>query len=131
MVDHVFEREVAPARSLGLAGLVDPFDTDEPGRTGLLDDRIDLGKWRLRYHDEFARYKMLECFGDLALAGSAIFGHLFVHQPGHRVTLALLQALFANRGSWNRLSYDAIHDRIVQDHGEQALQAKLRSMRPH
>ncbi len=131
MVDHVFEREVAPARSLGLAGLVDPFDTDEPGRTDLLDGRIDLGKWRLRYHDEFARYKMLECFGDLTLAGSAIFGHLFVHQPGHRLTVALLQELFNTRESWSRLNYDAILARIVQDHGGQALQEKLSSMRPH
>ncbi len=137
MVDHVFEREVAPARSLGLAGLVDPFDTGEPGfydekrQPGLLDDRIELGKWRLRYHDEFARYKMLECIGDLALAGCAIFGHLFVHQPGHRLTVALLQELFNNRESWSRLSYDVILGRIAQDHGEQALQAKLTSMRPH
>jgi UDP-3-O-acyl-N-acetylglucosamine deacetylase len=96
----------------------------------LLDDRIELDKWRLRYHDEFARYKMLECFGDLTLAGAAIFGHLFVRQPGPRLTLALLHEIFKNSDRWSRLSYDTIHGRIVVDQGEQALQAKLTSMRP-
>ena len=137
MVDHIFEREIAPARGLGLAALTDPFESGESGfhdkahRTGLIDGRIGLGKLRLRYHDEFARYKMLECCGDLTLAGAAIFGHLFVHQPGHRLSVALLHELFNNRGSWRRLSYDAIQNRIERGHGEQALQAKLTSIRPH
>jgi UDP-3-O-[3-hydroxymyristoyl] N-acetylglucosamine deacetylase len=137
MIDHVFEREIAPARALGLAGLVDPFNAegqgfhDQPHLTGLIDDRIDLGKWRLRYHDEFARYKMLECFGDLTLAGAAIFGHLFVHQPSHRLNRIMLRELFANRQSWGRHSYDEIQRRIEQEHGEQAMRAKISSKRPH
>ncbi|TNF85891.1 MAG: hypothetical protein EP300_14880, partial [Gammaproteobacteria bacterium] len=115
----------------------DPFESGESGshdkahRTGLIDDRIGLGKLRLSYHDEFARYKMLECCGGLALAGNSIFGHLFVHQPGHRLTVALLYELFNNRESWHRLSYDVIQNRIERDHGEQALRAKLTSIRPH
>ena len=137
MIDHVFEREVAPALTLGLTGLVDPFDAEDPGfhdkshLAGLIDDRIELDKWRLRYHDEFARHKMLECFGDLTLASAAIFGHLFVHQPNHRLNHMMLRELFANRQSWSRYSYDEIQRRVEQEHGELAMRAKISSMRPH
>ena len=45
----------------------------------------------LRYIDEFVRHKILDCIGDLALAGAPIFGHLLTHKPGHRLNNALLR----------------------------------------
>ena len=137
MVDHVFTREIAPARALGLDPAIDLPETggDRFHRRFqsmiTLRNRIDPTGLRLRYRDEFARHAMLECFGDLALAGGPIFGHLFVHQPNHRLNHMLLRELFANRQSWSRHSYDEIRRRVRQEHGAQAIQAKVSSMRPH
>jgi UDP-3-O-[3-hydroxymyristoyl] N-acetylglucosamine deacetylase len=137
MVDHVITREFIPARSLGF----DPAIMT-PEANGhrfhkqfqsmvMMHNRINPAYLKLRYHDEFARHAMLECFGDLALAGGPLFGHLYVHQPNHRLNHALLRELFANRQSWSRHSYDEILHRSERMHDEMRIQAKLSSMRLH
>ena len=137
LVDHIFAREIAPARGLGMdqepsgffADTALSHDTIAP--PAMMHDRLKPGNWRLRYRDEAARHKMLQCFGDLSLAGAPLFGHLFVHQPSHRLNHALLRTLFDHRQAWSRLSYDSIQRRAAHEHGELAIRAKLSSMRPH
>ncbi len=62
----------------------------------------------LRFADEFARHKVLDCLGDLALAGAPIFGHLRAYKPGHRLNNALLREVFAHHDAWSRVSYKEI-----------------------
>lgn len=129
ILDHVFAREIAPARNLDLvkAGIA----ADEGPGAPMLHNRILPNHWRMRYHDEPARHRLLECFGDLALAGDAIFGHLFVHQPNHQLMHELLREVFQNRHFWSRLGYDSIERRVHNEHGALALQTRLSSLRPH
>ncbi len=137
MLDHVFAREIAPARNLehdpGAQGVVDIIANlrGKASKTPLIHNRVKPAHWRLRYHDELARHRLLQCYGDLALAGDAIFGHLFVHQPNHRLMHSLLQELFANRHFWSRLSYESIQQRVDREHGGLAMQIKLSTSRPH
>jgi UDP-3-O-[3-hydroxymyristoyl] N-acetylglucosamine deacetylase len=60
---------------------------------------------------DFARQKVLECCGNLALAGAPIFGHLYAHKPDRRLIHGLLQQLFEQIDSWSHLRFDEIEQR--------------------
>jgi len=63
----------------------------------------------LRYRDEFIRHKMLDAVGDLALAGLPIIGHFRSWCSGHRMNVAVLEALFADR-----TAYEIVEDRRAE-----------------
>jgi len=121
MIDNVFEKEIAPARTFGFADELDQLREQGLALGGstrnavLVDDDGVVNEEGLRFADEFARHKILDCLGDLALAGAPIFGHLFTHKPGHRLNNALLRELFAHQDAWSRLSYEEINQRIEQE----------------
>ena len=54
----------------------------------------------LRYADEFVRHKMLDAIGDLALAGYALQGEYRSYCAGHRMNVAVLEALFRDRANY-------------------------------
>src|SRR3546814_13251804 len=55
-------------------------------------DRI-LNEDGLRYDDEFVRHKILDCIGDLYLAGGPLIGRFTGSRVGHGLNNALLRAL--------------------------------------
>jgi len=118
MVDRVFETEIAPARTFGFADELHQLREQGLALGGsmrnavLLDNDRVVNEEGLRFADEFARHKVLDCLGDLALAGAPIFGHLYTHKPGHRLNNALLREMFAHGDAWSRLSYEQINQRI-------------------
>jgi UDP-3-O-[3-hydroxymyristoyl] N-acetylglucosamine deacetylase len=96
-----FRAELARARSFGFLA-----DAERLWRAGLalgagLDNTVVITDGRvlnpegLRYADEFVRHKMLDVVGDLALAGAPIIGAFRSYRGGHRLNLALLEALLA------------------------------------
>ena len=76
------------------------------GRGGSLENTVVIGddgplnEDGLRYADECARHKALDCFGDLYLAGAPIIGHVRCLRSGHGMNHALLSALFDDPGAW-------------------------------
>jgi beta-hydroxyacyl-ACP dehydratase FabZ len=50
----------------------------------------------LRSPDEFVRHKMMDCVGDLALAGVRLRARIVAHKPSHRGTVLLVRALQAS-----------------------------------
>ena len=118
LFDRVFAEEIAPARTFGFAREVEHLREQGLALGGsmrnaiLLDERDVLNRDGLRYADEFARHKILDCLGDLALAGAPIFGHLFVHKPGHRLNNALLREIFSHSDAWRRMTYEQIGQRM-------------------
>ena len=52
-----------------------------------------LGKEPLRYREEFARHKVLDIIGDLALFDRAIKGHVIAVRPGHGPNTDLARAI--------------------------------------
>ncbi len=128
MIDNVFEKEIAPARTFGFANELDQLREQGLALGGstrnavLVSDQGVVNEEGLRFSDEFARHKILDCLGDLALAEAPIFGHLFTHKPGHRLNNALLRELFAHQDAWSRLSYEEIHRRIEQEEAACAAQ---------
>ncbi|MEJ7758998.1 MAG: UDP-3-O-acyl-N-acetylglucosamine deacetylase [Gemmatimonadaceae bacterium] len=55
------------------------------------DDNVVSGP--LRWRDEFVRHKMMDCVGDLALAGARISAKIIATRPSHRGTVTLLREL--------------------------------------
>ena len=54
----------------------------------------------LRYRDEFVNHKILDCLGDLMLAGNRIFGHVITSQGGHQLTNVLLKEFLSDKSNW-------------------------------
>jgi len=54
----------------------------------------------LRSRDEFVDHKILDCLGDLMLAGSRIFGHIKTSQGGHQLTNVLLRKFLSDKTNW-------------------------------
>ncbi|HFQ14009.1 MAG TPA: UDP-3-O-acyl-N-acetylglucosamine deacetylase [Gammaproteobacteria bacterium] len=113
LVNEAFHRQVSRARTFGFRHQIEALRKRGLIRGGSLHnailvdgDRI-INKEGLRYRDEFVRHKILDCLGDLALAGVPILGHYYARKPGHELNNALMQRLFDQRGSW---SYTTIDD---------------------
>jgi len=102
-----YRREVANARTFGFMR-----DVERLWKAGLalgasLDNTVALGEdgvinpEGLRYPDEFVRHKMLDAIGDLALAGAPIRGTYRAFCPGHKLNVAMVQALYADRSAFD------------------------------
>jgi UDP-3-O-[3-hydroxymyristoyl] N-acetylglucosamine deacetylase len=82
-------------------------------RGGSLDNAVIvsgakvLNESGLRYTDEFVRHKVLDCIGDLYLAGAALIGHFRGSRSGHRMNHQLLETLFADPNAWARVPLDS------------------------
>ena len=63
------------------------------------DSKI-LNEDGLRYRDEFVNHKILDCLGDLMLAGHRIFGQVKTSQGGHQLTGLLLTEFLSNKSNW-------------------------------
>jgi UDP-3-O-[3-hydroxymyristoyl] N-acetylglucosamine deacetylase len=105
-----FRHELARARTFGLMEEIDQLRAAGLGRGGSLDNAVVVDKARvlnpagLRMPDEFARHKLLDAVGDLALAGAPLIGHFVAHRSGHALNNRLLRALFADRSAWREVS---------------------------
>ena len=75
--------------SLGFAALVQ----------GLDEERVLNGEG-LRFADEFARHKVLDLVGDLALLGLPLIGHVKAARSGHALHQALVAEIRANPSCW-------------------------------
>jgi UDP-3-O-[3-hydroxymyristoyl] N-acetylglucosamine deacetylase len=101
-----FKNEIARARTFGFEHEVDQLRRSGLALGGSLENAVVISRGAvlneggLRYEDEFVRHKILDCVGDLYLAGGPILGHVFGFRSGHALTHALLKALFADDGAW-------------------------------
>jgi UDP-3-O-[3-hydroxymyristoyl] N-acetylglucosamine deacetylase len=111
-----FKSEISRARTFGFFEEVDQLQKLGLARGGSLDNSIVIkgndvmNKDGLRYSNEFARHKVLDAIGDLALAGMPIRGHFEGHCCGHALNNRLLHALFAQPEAWHIVEESADQD---------------------
>ena len=112
LINEAFRRDIARARTFGFAEQLQHLKKDGLALGGsirnavLVDgDRI-VNEEGLRYENEFVRHKILDCFGDLSLAGMPVIGHYYAHKPGHHLNTMLLNKLFDAHDSWSYVSID-------------------------
>ena len=105
-----FRHELARARTFALAEEIDQMRAAGLAHGGSLDNAVVVDKARvlnpagLRMPDEFARHKLLDAVGDLALAGAPLHGRFIAHCSGHGLNNRLLRALFADHSAWRETS---------------------------
>ncbi|MEQ8354894.1 MAG: UDP-3-O-acyl-N-acetylglucosamine deacetylase [Kiloniellaceae bacterium] len=104
--EGTFKRDVARARTFGLAQDIEKMRAMGLARGGSLDNAIVVNGHEimnddgLRFPNEFVRHKVLDSIGDLYMAGGPIIGHFQGDRAGHALTLRLLQTLFAEEDAW-------------------------------
>jgi UDP-3-O-[3-hydroxymyristoyl] N-acetylglucosamine deacetylase len=97
-----YNHKISRARTFGFA-----FEVEYLKKLGLaqgasldnavgIDENGVMNKEGLRYYNEFARHKVLDCIGDLYLACMRIKGKVDAFKAGHALNNLLLRKLFAN-----------------------------------
>ncbi len=105
-LDSDFKADIARARTFGFEKEVDALRSAGLALGGSLDNAVVVGEDRilneegLRYTDEFVRHKILDCIGDLYLAGGPIIGEVHACRSGHELNNALLRAVFDDDTAW-------------------------------
>jgi UDP-3-O-[3-hydroxymyristoyl] N-acetylglucosamine deacetylase len=108
-----FRTEVSRARTFGFAEEVARLRAAGLARGGSLDNAIVIGNGRvlnkdgLRFQDEFVRHKVLDCVGDLYLAGVPMIGSARCIRSGHRHNNIVLHALFEQCDAWRYVDLTA------------------------
>ena len=106
LVNGTFKGEISRARTFGFAEEVDQLRRMGLALGGSLDNAVVvsgdeiLNDEGLRYKDEFVRHKILDCVGDLYLAGAQIAGHFQGYRSGHAMNHEIVRALFADPSAW-------------------------------
>jgi UDP-3-O-[3-hydroxymyristoyl] N-acetylglucosamine deacetylase len=106
LINGNFKTDIARARTFGFEHEVVRLRKAGLARGGSLDNAVVisgdtvLNGDGLRYRDEFVRHKILDCIGDLYLAGAPIIGHVDGLRSGHTLNHALLEALFEDAKAW-------------------------------
>jgi UDP-3-O-[3-hydroxymyristoyl] N-acetylglucosamine deacetylase len=101
-----FKTEIARARTFAFAERVEELWSRGLALGGSLKNAVVVSRDRvlneegLRFADEFVRHKVLDCLGDLYLAGAPLRGRLTARSAGHAMHNKLLRALFADPGAW-------------------------------
>ena len=112
LVNEAFVKSVARARTFGFANELSMLQKAGLIQGGSLNNAILVDGERivneegLRFKDEFVRHKILDCYGDLSLAGAPILGHYYAHKPGHELNALFLQKLFDSYSAWSYISID-------------------------
>ena len=95
---ETFASDIAGARTFGFLkegewlrerGLIKGASLDNT----VILDHATVVSGPLRWHDEFVRHKMLDCIGDLALAGAHVQARIVAIKPSHRGTVTLVREL--------------------------------------
>ena len=101
-----FKTDICRARTFGFLHEVEAMHSAGLALGGSLDnavvidgDRI-LNQDGLRFVDEFVRHKVLDCIGDLYLAGAPLRGKFRGVKTGHTMHHKLLCTLFAQDAAW-------------------------------
>ena len=93
-----FATELASARTFGFVrevewlrqrGLIKGASLEN----AVVLDEVGLLSGPLRWRDEFVRHKMMDCIGDLALAGAHVQARIVALKPSHRGTVTLVKEL--------------------------------------
>ncbi len=95
---EAYRTELAAARTFGFVaeveelrskGLIQGASTDN----AIVLDEVGVVANELRWRDEFLRHKVLDCVGDLALAGARVRARIVAVRPSHRGTVTLVREM--------------------------------------
>ncbi len=109
---ETFAEEIASARTFGFLEQVEYLRANGKALGGSLDNAIVIDRdgvinaEGLRFGDEFARHKILDVIGDLALLGCPLLGHVIATRAGHTQHVAFMKMLAENQECWQLVHRD-------------------------
>jgi UDP-3-O-[3-hydroxymyristoyl] N-acetylglucosamine deacetylase len=117
--ERTFPREVARARTFCFRKDIERMQAAGLAKGGSLANAIVVDEFSilnpegLRFPDEFARHKVLDAIGDLALFGLPVLGALTAVKSGHAMNQALVKKVLADAASHRvvRVSAQAVAPR--------------------
>lgn len=101
-----FKTDVSSARTFCFANEIDYLRKMGLAKGGSLENAIVVGdegvinEGGLRYKDEFVRHKVLDCLGDVYLAGGHLLGRVDAFKSGHDLNNKLLRKVFAEQDAY-------------------------------
>lgn len=107
-----FKTDISRARTFGFLHEVEALRNAGLGQGGSLDNVVVvdgdevMNSDGLRFDNEFVRHKVLDCIGDMYLAGGPLIGRFSGVRAGHGLHHKLLETLFAEDAAWATLSMD-------------------------
>ena len=107
-----FKTDISRARTFGFLHEVEALHNAGLGQGGSLENVVVIDGDEvmnvdgLRFDNEFVRHKVLDCIGDMYLAGGPLVGHFSGIRAGHGLHHKLLHALFAEEAAWTTVSLD-------------------------
>lgn len=119
LTEPSFKAEICRARTFGFLHEVESLREAGLAKGGSLDNAVVLNgdtvmnDGGLRYANEFVRHKVLDCIGDLYLAGGPIIGSFRGEKTGHALNNELLRTLFANMNAWTRVRLEPPYDYVA------------------
>lgn len=99
--EETFAKEIAPARTFALRAEADALLKMGLGKganvknTLIIDNDGNVIENELRFPDEFARHKLLDLLGDVALVGSRLTGHIKAHRSGHPLNAQIVKKILS------------------------------------
>ena len=114
LTPNSFRDELSRARTFAMKDEVAQLQKAGLARGGSLDNAVVVDQDKvlnpagLRMPREFARHKLLDAVGDLALAGAPLHGRFVAHRTGHALYNKLLRALFADAANWRTIVNEAL-----------------------
>ncbi len=93
-----FRQEIQDARTFGFLGEVEPLRVrgllgGATTECAIVMDETSVVNTTLRWPDEFARHKLGDLIGDLALIGARLVARVQASRPSHRGNIACAQAI--------------------------------------
>ncbi|NTV28708.1 MAG: UDP-3-O-[3-hydroxymyristoyl] N-acetylglucosamine deacetylase [Candidatus Omnitrophica bacterium] len=106
MTPEIFEKEIAPCRTFCLKEEADALRAQGLGQGADYDNTLVFGPAGvvqnvMRFPDEPARHKTLDCLGDLYLLGRPVKGHVFAFKSGHVLNRELVRKIAAQEAKYN------------------------------
>lgn len=101
-----FRREISRARTFGFMRDVERLWKAGFALGASLENTVAIGEDEvinpegLRFADEFVRHKILDAVGDLSLSGFPLLATYRSFCGGHRMNVAVLEALFSDRANY-------------------------------
>jgi len=105
VTDDIFEKEIAPARTFCLYDEAEPIRAKGLGKGADYNNTLVFGKDgvmknTLRFPDEAARHKILDCIGDFYLLGIPLKGHIIAFKSGHNLNRKLLKKIARQKAKY-------------------------------
>jgi UDP-3-O-[3-hydroxymyristoyl] N-acetylglucosamine deacetylase len=107
-----FVKEVSRARTFGFMRDIEHLRQNNLALGGSLDNAIVVDDYRvlnedgLRYHDEFAKHKILDAIGDLYQLNRSLIGAFHGYKSGHEMNNRLLRELLQQRDAWEEVTFE-------------------------